>query len=60
MSSMSRAIERNMMRYKYRTNNDKLLCSVCAKEGKRIYLKPSTSNSRKLHCPVCGWKGRLK
>ena len=60
VSSMSRSMRRQMQRDHFRASDEGYQCPDCSKLGRRNYLKRSVVNSRKLHCPVCGWKGRLK
>ena len=60
MSSMSRSMRRQMLRNHFRADDEGYQCPDCSKLGRRNYLRRSVVNSRKLHCSVCGWKGRLK
>lgn len=58
MSSMVRTIRRNMICEAARSllKDGKLTCPKC----KNASLQGKNMISRKMLCPICGWKGRIK
>ena len=58
MSSMVRSIRRNIIREGAlgAAQTGRLTCPKC----KQAVLKHKNLVSRKMECPNCGWKGRIK
>ena len=58
MSSMVRTIRRGMRRETAlgAAQHNKLICPKC----KQATLEHKNLVSRKMTCPNCGWKGRIK